>query len=202
MTREVVTVSPTDTVADALELIRSHNIRHLPVMDAGRLVGVVTDRDLRLAISPDGRNAPEIPVEDVMSSSPITVAPGTPIETAAEILTEHRIGCIPVLEDGELVGILAESDLLRAFVELMSGRQRHSRLELMAPDRPGELARIVRLVGIDHGVNITGVVVPPPRGPQALVILHLESDDVDDVLASLRQLGYEAGSPALETRSD
>lgn len=199
MTREVVTVSPGATVADALDLIRTHDIRHLPVVDGGRMVGIVTDRDLRLALEPDGRPA-GASVEDVMTRSPIEVAPGTPIESAAALLSEHRIGCLPVVEDGVLVGILTESDVLRAFVDLMVGREPHSRVEILAPDRPGELARVVRLIGIDHGINITGVVVPPPHGDRALIVLHLETDRVDELVENLRQLGYESGSPALETR--
>lgn len=202
MTQEVVTVAPTATVADALEIIRTHNIRHLPVLDGGRLVGVVTDRDLRMALDADGGGARETSVADVMSGSPVTASPDMTIESAAELLAERRLGCLPVLEAGELVGILTDSDLLRAFVELMSGRDRHSRLELLAPDRPGELARVVRVIGIDHGVNITGVVVPPAHGDRALVVLHLETDDVGDLVETLRRLGYEAGSPALETRPE
>jgi acetoin utilization protein AcuB len=202
MTRDVVTVEPTTPVSEAFEMIRSNNIRHLPVVEGSRLLGVVSDRDLRLALGPDGAEPDGTTVADVMSADPITTSPSIPVETAAELLTTNRIGCLPVLEDDELVGILTESDLLRAFVELMAGRERHSRLEILAPDRPGELARVVRLIGIDHGINITGVVVPPPKGDRALVVLHLESDDVSALMENLRRIGYEAGSPALATRPE
>lgn len=201
MSADVVTVDPDTTLADALEAIRSNNIRHLPVLDGGKLAGVVTDRDLRLALGPRGEPADGATVSDVMSPSPITVSPDTPVEEAGRVLIEHRIGCLPVIENDELVGILTESDLLRSFVELMVGRDLHTRLELLMPDRPGELARVVRLVGIDYGINITGVVVPPTQGDRALVVLHLETDvATNDLVAHLRKLGYEAGSPALETR--
>ncbi len=199
MTREVVTVSPGTTIAEALEEIRTHNIRHLPVLDGTRLVGIVTDRDLRLVLGPDAAST-ESPVAEIMTSGPVVVDPDTPIESAAALLAEHRIGCLPVVEDGETVGILTESDLLRAFVDLMVGREPHTRIELLAPNRPGELARVVRLIGIDHGINITGVVVPPSRSDRALVVLHLETDSVDDLLENLRQLGYDAASPALPER--
>lgn len=200
MTSDVLTVSPSETVARALEIIRSNNIRHLPVVEAGRLAGVVTDRDLRMALGP-GSDGEDVMVADVMTASPVTTTPDTPVEDAAELLVDRRIGCLPVLEDdGELVGILTESDLLRALVDLMARRSRHTRLELLAPDRPGELARVVRVIGIDLGINITGVVVPPPHGDQALVVLHLETEEVDELLQTLRRLGYEAGSPALEAR--
>lgn len=200
MTREVVTIAPSTTVADALAVLDTNNIRHLPVTDGGRVVGVVSDRDLRMAISADPAGGSG--VADVMTTEPITVPSSTPVETAARTLTRRRIGCVPVVDDGALVGILTESDLLRAFVELMAGRELHARIELLTPDRPGELARVVRLIGIEHGINLTGVVVPPPKGDRALIVLHLETDDVGPVLDDLRRLGYEAGSPALQSRPE
>jgi acetoin utilization protein AcuB len=199
MTREVVTVSPDATVVAALDLIRSHDIRHLPVLEGDRLVGIVTDRDLRLALDPGGQPA-HTSVADMMTRSLVVVAPDAPMETAAALLSEHRIGCLPVTEDQQLVGIITESDVLRAFVDLMVGREPHSRVEILAPHRPGELARIVRLVGIEHGINITGVVVPPALGDRSLIVLHLEADGIDSLLENLRQMGYEAESPALVTR--
>lgn len=199
MSRDVITVPPSATVADALDTLNANAIRHLPVVDGGRVVGILSDRDLRLALTdrPDDAS-----VSDVMSKDPLTVPPDAPVEDAAHLLVEHSVGCLPVVDDGELVGILTASDLLRSFVELLTGRERHARIELLAPDRPGELARVVRLIGIDHGVNLTGVVVPPARGERALVVLHLETDDVEPILEDLRRLGYDAGSPALESRPE
>lgn len=201
MTRDVVTVAPTTPLAEALELLRSHRIRHLPVVDGARVVGILTDRDLRFAMGA-GASEEEGTVADVMVAPAITTPPETPVESAARTLIEHRIGCLPVVEDDALVGILTESDLLRGFVDLMAGRQRHSRLEILAPDRPGELARIVKLVGIDHGINITGVVVPPFEGERALIVLHLESDEVGALVEHLRRIGYEADAPSLSTRPE
>lgn len=201
MTREVVTVEPSMDLVAALDLIRSHGFRHLPVLEGGRLVGVITDRDLRVALDEDG-TPDDATVAELMTAPPITTTPGTPVEEAAQILADKAIGCLPVLDDGDLVGILTESDLLRALVELMGRRARHTRLELLAPDRPGELARVVRVIGIDYRINITGVVVPPPQGNQALVVLHLETDGVDELMERLRQLGYEVGSPALARRPE
>lgn len=202
MTREVVTVSPAGTVADALELLQDHGIRHLPVVDGGRVVGVVTDRDIRPAVGPGSSDADRTTIDEIMSAPAVVAAPDLPVESAARVLAEHRIGCLPVVEAGELVGILTESDLLRSFVELMTGREPHTRLELLAPDRPGELARVVRLVGIDHRINITGVVVPPAHGDRALVVLHLETEDASDLIDDLRRLGYEAASPSLPDRPE
>lgn len=199
MTPDVVTVSPAASVVDALDILNANSVRHLPVLDGDRLVGILSDRDLRMAMT--GRPE-ETTVADVMTRDPFTVAPDTPVEDAARTLTEEQVGCLPVLEDGALVGILTASDVLQAFVELMTGRERHTRIEILAPDRPGELARVVRLIGIEHEVNLTGVVVPPPKGGRALVVLHLETTDPAAILEDLRRLGYDAGSPTLESRAD
>lgn len=199
MTTEVVTVSATATVADALDTLNTHTIRHLPVLDDGKVVGIISDRDLRLAMT--GRPS-ETTVADAMTTDPVTVASEEPVEAAARVLVEHNVGCVPVVDDGELVGIVTASDLLRSYVELMVGREKHVRIELLAPDRPGELARVVRLIGIEHELNLTGVVVPPPKGDRALVVLHLETDDAAPVLEDLRRMGYDAGSPALESRPE
>lgn len=199
MTRDVVTVPSTATVADALDTLNAHTIRHLPVVDGGHVVGILSDRDLRMAMTgrPD-----ETTVSDVLTEDPMTVPSAAPVEDAARLLVEHDVGCVPVVDDGELVGIVTASDLLRSFVELMTGHGNYTRVELMAPNRPGELARVVRLIGIEHEVNITGVVVPPPTGDRALIVLHLETDHPDPILEDLRRLGYDAGSPALSTRPE
>lgn len=199
MTRDVVTVPPAATVADALDTLNANSIRHLPVVEGGRVVGILSDRDLRVAIT--GRPE-DTSIADVMTRDPFTATPEMTVEEAGRAMVEHAVGCLPVVDDGELVGVVTKSDLLRAFVELLGGRERHTRVELLAPDRPGELARVVRLIGIDHGVNLTGVVVPPPRGDRALVVLHLETDDVEPILEDLRRLGYDAATPALEGRPE
>jgi len=196
MTRDVVTVPSTATVADALDTLNAHTIRHLPVVDDGKVVGILSDRDLRKAMT--GRPDETI-VADVLTEDPVTVSPHDPVDTAARLLVEHDVGCVPVVEHGELVGIVTASDLLQSYVELMAGREKHTRIELLAPDRPGELARVVRLIGVEYGVNLTSVVVPPPEDERARVVLHLECEDAADILEDLQRLGYEAASPALPT---
>lgn len=206
MTRDVVTVDPTMTLADALDRANEREIRHLPVLDGGALVGLVTGRDLRRASPLPGEVTDEewhaaqakMRVGDVMVTEVVTTVPDQPIEAAAKVMYQHRIGCLPVL-DGSLVGIITERDVLRAFVELFSGRENSSRIELTMPDRPGELARVVRVIGIDHKVNITGLVIPPTDTDEALAIIHLQADDPEGLAESLTKLGYRVGTPSLDS---
>ena len=207
MTPDVFTVSPDTTIADALNITRSHRIRHLPVVRDGRLVGLVTDRDLRLAMPPIwAEQRDELKralhtrtVGEVMVMSIITASPVTPVEEAAKLLYENRIGCLPIMDGEELVGILTETDLLRALVELFGTHQPSSRVEVKMPNKPGELARVVRLVGIEHKINITGLVLPPTESElESVAIMHLQTLNPRPVIDALRKLGYQVGWPALD----
>lgn len=208
MTPGVFTVSPDTTIAEALNITRSHRIRHLPVISDDRLVGLVTDRDLRLAMPPiwaeqrdELKNALHTRTvgEVMIGKDIITASPDTPVEEAAKLLYENRIGCLPIMEGKVLVGILTETDLLRALVELFGTHQPSSRIEVQMPNRPGELARVVRLVGIEHKVNITGMVLPPTEDElESLAVMHLQTLNPRPVIDALRKLGYRVGWPALD----
>jgi len=205
MARDVITASPDTTLAQALNLLRAKEFRHLPVLDDGTLVGLVSDRDLRMAMPPIWaeeqeelrRALDEKTVGHVMTTELITVPPDTPIEEAAKLLYQHHIGCLPVLEDGRLIGILTETDILRSYVELFGVGEPSSRLEIHMPNRPGELARVVRMIGIERKVNITGMVVPPTIGDRATAIMHVQTVNPGPLVEALRRMGYTVGWPAV-----
>lgn len=207
MTADVLTATPETTIAEALNVTRDHGIRHLPVLDGEHVVGVVTDRDLRLAMPPmwaEQREELERALRThrvgaVMTQTPITVAPDTPIEDAVQLMYDNRIGCLPVLENGRMVGILTETDLLHSLAELLCAGRPSSRIEIRMPNKPGELARVVRLIGIEYRLNITGLIQPPPMEADGdcSAIIHLQTLDPRPVVAALRKLGYEVGWPAL-----
>jgi acetoin utilization protein AcuB len=135
MKRPVVTVKPRDSARQAREVMEKYRINQLPVVSDGRLVGIVTDRDLRdvfpsvfESATPFERRRPapgtdpaEIPVEDVMTPNVLTLAPGALVADAARLMRRERIGAIPIVDGGRLVGILTRSDVLEAFVELSQG---------------------------------------------------------------------------------
>jgi acetoin utilization protein AcuB len=209
MTADVLTVTSSTSLGEALRITRENKIRHLPVVDGGRLRGVVSDRDLRLAAPPvwaSGTDYDDLratfekkTVGDVMTAHAIiSTTEDTPIEDAARLLYEHKIGCVPVMDGERLVGILTETDVMRAFVELFSVDEDERRIEILLPNRAGELARVVRAIGVDLKVNITGVVMPPSDGPNdAVAIFHLLTRDAGPIVEHLRKLGYRVGSPAI-----
>ncbi len=115
MTLKPVTVAPSDTLQTALERMEAGRFRQVPVVDEDRLVGILTDRDTRQHIGQLGHTR----VDAVMSAHPFSVRPSTPVEKAAHLLITNKIGSLPVVEDGKLVGIVSASDMLRALETLL-----------------------------------------------------------------------------------
>ncbi len=127
MQERVVTISAGDSLSTVEDIMRLGGVRHIPVVRAGSLVGVVSERDLLrvslsnlVAVGNDERRAFLLDVEiaRVMSKPPIVIEPEASVRQAARLMAEHKIGCLPVLEDGSLVGIVTETDLLRYFAAM------------------------------------------------------------------------------------
>jgi CBS domain-containing protein len=115
MTRNPIHVRLADTLASARTIMRAEGFKHLPVVETKRVLGVISDRDLR-------QHAPDLDhilVETAMTADPVTVAPDTSIEQAASLLLLKRIGCLPVVQEGALVGIITATDLLRALLDIV-----------------------------------------------------------------------------------
>lgn len=135
MSRRVHTVKPQDSIQHARELMETNRVNQLPVVVAGRVLGIATDRDLRDAFpsvfeaARSGRQRDRSPsdpsvveVESVMTQPVITLGPKDSVVEAARIMQRERIGAVPVVDGGHLVGIIARSDILRAFIELAESR--------------------------------------------------------------------------------
>ncbi|WP_026854070.1 CBS and ACT domain-containing protein [Geothrix fermentans] len=191
MRRPVTVVSVEATIGEAYQLLLDRGFRHLPVVDHGRLVGVLTDRDLRLATSSFSEK-PHVatdPVSAVMSSPPLTADPLDPVEDAARIMREHKIGCLPVVDGQELVGILTGMDLLDALMTLTGVTKPSSRLEVALADRPGELARLTAFLAERH-VNIHSILTYP--SPEAVrTVLRVDSNQIRPLADELRRAEFD-----------
>ncbi|HZG74198.1 MAG TPA: CBS and ACT domain-containing protein, partial [Chondromyces sp.] len=168
MKTEVYTLSPEDTIGTALQLLRHKKIRHIPITDStDALVGLVSDRDVKDAtpsILDKGSNEEELkqPLSLIMQRSVITGHPLDFVEEVAATLSEHQISCMPIIQDGHLVGIITETDLLNTFVELTGANQPGSRIEVKVPNRAGILFEILSIINKRHA-NIQSVLVYPDK---------------------------------------
>lgn len=201
MAREVVTLRPDTTAEEALALSRRKRIRHFPVVEGGTLVGIVSDRDLRSAtpvLGEPGRAAAlkEILVSEVMSSEPVTANPRDPIELAADVMREKQISCLPVVENGNLVGIVTSTDMMKALVYLVGANEPGSRMEISVPDRPGALAGVAGVFGMCD-INIVSVAMgartKSPSGDDAyerLAVFRADTINPDEVVGHLENAGY------------
>lgn len=212
MVRDPVTLGPDDTLADALRLTREHRIRHLPVVLHEReLTGIVSDRDIRLAMpSPltvaDAERTEFLErtaVAAVMTREVVTILQNDTIENAAAALYRHRIGALPVVDPGgRVIGLLSETDILRAFVRILGCAEPSSRIEIALADRPGKLARAIQIIGEDLRLNIVSVVVPSLAGRSGkTAIVHLSTIDPRAAIEALTVAGFEVGWPSLEELS-
>ena len=202
MTREVVTVGPETTAAEALALCREKGIRHLPVLEGGWLVGMISDRDLRSATpalgDPDRAEALErIRVADEMAKEVATVRPEDPIEEAAIEMYERKIGCLPVVDDGDLVGIVTSSDVMRAFVRLVGAHAPGSRVEVALSRRPGAFAGVAGILQ-SAGVNIVSVLASSKGEDEAgerVAVFRIDTIDPRRVVEDLEAAGYAVRWP-------
>ena len=197
MTREVVTVGPETSAAEALALCRGTRIRHLPVLQGDRLVGMISDRDLRSATPALGDPAraealQSIRVADEMARDVVTTLPDDPIEDAAMTMYERKIGCLPVVDGERLVGILTSSDVLRAFVRLVGVHEPGSRLEVALPNRAGSLAEVAGIVR-DEEVNLVSVLASSEHEDEdgrRVAVLRLATINPTAVVEGLGAAGY------------
>jgi len=166
MTANPVVVHPDTSFEDALQLLRDKKIRRLPVVDKqGDLVGIVVEKDLLYA-SPSPATSlsvfevhyllSKLQVKDVMTKRVITVGEDCPLEEAARIMVDHKIGSLPVVRDRQVVGIITETDIFRTMAEALGGREKGLRIAMRVPEVKGELAKVAAQVA-ELGGNIISI---------------------------------------------
>jgi acetoin utilization protein AcuB len=199
MTREVITVPPHEKIIDAFELMQGRGIRHLPVIEDGELKGLVTDRDIRLALIPSPLSTPEDRVyhlgalervDEIMTKDLITVAPNTTIEEAAKLMAKYKIGAVPVVSQGQMVGILTETDILRVFIEMLGTIQSSSRIDVVLGENPSALDEVYRLLQDSHA-NVISVSMSPEgtAGPR-VYSFRIQRTPVEPLVQKLESAGY------------
>lgn len=198
MTSQVFTVSPDESIADTLALMREKKIDRLPVLEKGKLVGFVTDGDLR-EVSPSPATTLSIfelnyliaktPIREVAVKKVVTCHPDTRIEDAALLMREHKIGGLPVLEEGKLVGIITGYDILDAFLDIMGSRSPGERVVIEAKDKIGVLVDIATTIK-HFDVDVTSFAFYHQKDNFIQFLVHLNGEQVNEAKVSLEEKGY------------
>lgn len=203
MTRNPVTITRQTTIAEALDLMRRHNIRRLPVMDRDKLVGIVTDRDLS-EVSPSPATSLSIfelnyllakmKIADILPKKQevFTISPDAYVEEAAIVMREHKVGALPVLGDDKLVGIITETNIFDAFIEILGVKEPGSRITLEVEDKPGVLADVTQLIK-NQGSNISRVAVFR-EDEKTFIVIRLTTSEVNPLVEILKKHGYKIHS--------
>jgi acetoin utilization protein AcuB len=160
------TVTPETTLPEAIRLTGQRGIRHLPVLDGDRLVGIVSDRDLKRAMASPATSLEvhelmylldNLRVGEIMTRTVITIGPMFPIEDAARLMVLEKIGALLVTENERLIGLVTETDVLRLFVRAMGAGEPATRLDVVLGDRPHALADAVQAID-NAGADISSIV--------------------------------------------
>ena len=161
MSQPVISITKDLPIHDALVLFKTNSIRRAPVLQDGKLIGIVSDKDL-LNASPSQATSlsvwelnyllSKITVKDVMTHKVFTVQVDTPIEEAARLMADNKIGGVPVMDAGNVVGMITETDLFKTFLELLGARTFGVRVAVVVKDKPGQLANVTKAIA-DAGGN-------------------------------------------------
>ena len=212
MQRNVVTVAPDTRLTQVLRLLQPRGFRHVPVMHNEALVGIISDRDVKQAmVSLAGAGAVGAELErarerltasEIMGRTVTTIAPMDTVEEAARLMATQKISALPVTEDGRLVGIVTETDVLALFVRAMGVLEPSSRLDVMLTDSEAALGEVVRAVE-GAGARIVSVMTLPGPGDAREVVLRVATINPGPAVAALQARGYRvreaqrgAASPA------
>ncbi len=201
MTRNPVTIEETASIDDGLHLMRERKVRRLPVLDAsGKMVGIVSDKDLLHAAPSPATSLSvhelhyllaKLTIKQVMSSPVISVSSDTPLEEAARVMADNKIGGLPVLDGEQLVGIITETDVFKILAELLGARTPGLRVTLRVRQGKGVLAKLAQALS-SLGANIISFATYASDTPdRPLIMLKVSDIDPASVRSALAKLDAE-----------
>jgi acetoin utilization protein AcuB len=203
MERNPITINPEASFYEARKLIQEEGIRHLPVVDEkGKLVGIVTDRDIReagpsdatlLSVQEINYLLGKLKVGGIMTPAEklVIVEPDTLIEKAVQLLHDHKIGSLPVVDGDKLVGIITETDILELFVDVVGLNMKGTRLTMLLEDEPGTLFGVLKIFN-DHNINVISIITPTLTFEgKRTVVIRIKTHEHDEVVRDLEKAGYE-----------
>jgi acetoin utilization protein AcuB len=194
MTKKVVAIDPEMPIIDVNKLMEQRNIRHFPILEKSQLIGIVSDRDIRVVGSEHPKALKGVTLKDavrrIMKSPVLTTHPLDPVEEAAKVLREHKIGAMPVVSDDELVGIVTGIDFLEAMVKMTGVYGATTRLEVEVDNRPGALASVLDSIA-KKKVNVSSVMTTRSDPDAVNFVLRVNTIDGRGLAEGLRKEGFQ-----------
>ncbi len=201
MTVNPIVVHPETTFEDALQLLREKKIRRLPVVDKqGHLVGIVVEKDLLYA-SPSPATSlsvfeihyllAKLTLKDIMTKRVITVEEDCPLEEAARIMVDHKIGSLPIVRGNEVVGIITETDIFRTMAEALGGREKGLRITVHIGESKGQLAKLTTSIAASGGNIISLVVFHGADASYYLATLKVQEVQRETLVTEIQKLGMQ-----------
>jgi acetoin utilization protein AcuB len=188
MSKQVITIDENDSMNNAIHLLKKHNIKMLPVMKQGKLVGIVTDRDLKSASASDATSLEihellylisKIKVKDVMTKNPITVPLDYTIEETAEVLLKHKISGVPVIDHyGNIIGTVTQNDIFRTIISLTGVERKGIQFGLEVEDQPGCIKEIEDIIR-EYGGRMASILTSYDLAPEGFRRLYIRMYGID-----------------------
>jgi len=200
MTKNPVTVDSETLVMDAQKIMKENNVRRLPVVDKGKLLGIVTKHDI-LEASPSPATSlsvhelnyllSKMKVKEIMKKNPLTLTLDTPFEEALKIGQEKKIGSFPVVENGKLVGIATESDIVRFLTRALGVREEGSRITIEGlGGKLSDLEKIISIVNQHNTIVLSMISLPRTEKKEWMIVLRLKTSSPDPIVKDFKKAGF------------
>jgi acetoin utilization protein AcuB len=204
MTRNLITVNRDTSVLKVKNLLKEHNIDQMPVVEGKKLVGIVTDRDIRensaspassLSVHELNYLLSEMKTEEIMTKEVYTVTPSTTIEEAAKLINEKRVNSLPVVLGDELLGIITTCDLLNVLLDFMGVDISSSRCELILSSNIGEIAKVAGIIN-EMGLTILSIMstIDKNTHDSRTTLIRVNADSSEKLCSELEKAGYRVNN--------
>ena len=189
MIPDPITINENSSIEEAIEVMKSNSIRHLPVVEKKNILkGFVTLADLKQGLIPS--LVADVSLSDLMIKDPITVGPDDDVEIAAQLIYKHKIGGMPVVKRDKIVGIITETDILRAFIDMMGILTVSSRIDVVIGGEAGSMKKALQIIH-DNGGDIINVGMKPEQTRKRTYYFRLSPCEIDIIKTALEKEGFE-----------
>ncbi len=200
MSKNPVTTGPTAKLRAVNKLMKANKIRHVPVIKNKKLIGIVTEKDIRYAMIPEkipgkkipqGWNLDHLKVQDIMTNNAITISQEAQVEEAARIIYSYKIGALPVMKSGKLVGIISVMDILGIFIEMMGMLKSSSRIDVLMKESQANFDKISSIIyKNDEQIISVGITPFPKDKKKSVYLFRLESCNIKPIVKGIKKEGF------------